>query len=173
MPGSSSVGPHEHVGAWLTAPSPRRRQAGVRTFLPVPAEAVFLQLVRQRHALPLPRAPGHRATALAAASVPGQRPHVHQRRDHCVGARPPALPPRLTRGPQLTPVLLSLCPGTSVMAPLLSSTLWAPASLPTRLCSPPSSSRCCRATLPSTSPTQHPATGSWLPTCPPPPRRLR
>ena len=88
-------------------------------------------------------------------------------------ACPPACPPRLSQAPRPTPVLLSLPPGTSVMAPLLSSILWTPASPPTPPCSPPSSSRCCRAMRPSTSPTQHPGTGLWPPTCRPHPRRLR
>lgn len=83
-----SVGPREEMGAQLTAPSPRRCQAGVRTFLPVPTEAVFLQLVRQCQTVPLSRAPRHRAAALVAASVPGQRPCLCQRGDHCVGPLP-------------------------------------------------------------------------------------
>ncbi|XP_016071701.1 PREDICTED: transmembrane protein 8A [Miniopterus natalensis] len=59
------------------------------------------------------------------------------------------------------------------MAPLLSSTHWVPATLPTLACSRPSSSRCYRAMLASASPTQHLGTGLWLPTCPPHPKRLR
>lgn len=80
--------------------------------------------------------------------------------------------PSQGQGPHLMPALLSPPLDTSAMAPLRSSTHWAPAFLPTPLCSPPSSSRCYRATLLSMSLTQRPGTGLWLPICLPPPRRL-
>lgn len=124
-------------------------------FLPERPEALLLQLVWQRQALPLPRAGGHRPAALAPAGVQGKWPRVWQDPGHHVRVPvPQPLPQPLPAWAEASGLFpgratpssswLGRDPGpwgrcttscslavTSVTGHRPSSTLWARSSLPT------------------------------------------